>query len=80
MKAVGKGGDSTPDVSVGLAVNHVDVDESRGLFLVDAWMRLGWRDSRLEWDPERHSGLKSVHFAVGEIWSPDVMLYNGYLQ
>ncbi|RXG58789.1 Neuronal acetylcholine receptor subunit alpha-7, partial [Armadillidium vulgare] len=35
-----------------------------------------WTDSRLKWDYKDYGGLKSAHFGDGELWKPDIHVYN----
>ena len=66
----------TVTVGIGLAIIHFDVDEMKSVFSVDAWMRLGWTDHKLSWNPKDFGNLSKIHFGVNEIWKPDVLLYN----
>ncbi len=63
-------------VGIGMAIIHYDVDEERSVFSLDAWMRMSWVDAKLVWDPADYDNLTQIHFGVGEIWRPDILLYN----
>ena len=63
-------------VAIGLALIHLDVDEATSVMNADVWMRLAWKDDHLRWDPNEYGGMASVHFGDGELWKPDVLLYN----
>ena len=59
-----------------MAVVHLDLDESKSVLSVDTWMRFTWVDEFLKWKPEDYDNLSQIHFAIDEIWRPDVFLYN----
>ena len=39
-------------------------------------MRFKWNDDYLTWDPSDYGGLKQVHLKQGDLWKPDIHLYN----
>ena len=53
-----------------------DMDEKKSIITVDSWMRMGWNDSALVWDPDKFDGVKTMHFESDELWKPDILLYN----
>ena len=48
------------------------------------WVRTGWKDPRLAWDPKNYGGIDQLVFSSrltdaaedGDIWMPDLDLYN----
>ena len=60
------------------------VNAAEGWMRLKVWMRMGWKDTRLAWDPNDYSGLDTTCFQgdnmggseVSEIWIPDVQPYN----
>eukprot|EP00095_Tigriopus_kingsejongensis_P007928 maker-scaffold169_size292178-snap-gene-0.11 protein:Tk07928 transcript:maker-scaffold169_size292178-snap-gene-0.11-mRNA-1 annotation:"neuronal acetylcholine receptor subunit alpha-2 precursor" len=66
----------TVTVAIGMAIIHLDIIEIKSQMNIDAWMRFGWRDEFLVWNPSEHGNLTQLHFAVEEIWKPDIFLYN----
>lgn len=60
------------------------VNAAEGWMRLKVWMRMGWKDTRLAWDPNDYSGLDTTFFQgdnmggseVSEIWIPDVQPYN----
>ena len=60
----------------------MDVPNSELELLV--WVRTGWTDPRLTWDPKDYGGLDQMTFHArmtdaheyGDIWMPDLELYN----
>lgn len=63
-------------VAIGMAIIHLDIDEMKSVMGVDAWMRFDWKDEFLSWDPLDYDNLTQIHLAVGEIWKPDIFVYN----
>ena len=63
----------------------VTVRPSDGTLVLKVWMRMGWTDERLQWDPASYGGLTTVYFRgdateqamSSEIWAPDIQTYNG---
>ena len=53
-----------------------DMDEKKSIITVDSWMRMGWNDSALVWDPDKFDGVLTMHFESDELWKPDILLYN----
>ena len=53
-----------------------DMDEKKSIITVDSWMRMGWNDSALVWDPDKSDGVLTMHFESDELWKPDILLYN----
>ena len=43
---------------------------------LNVWLRMQWYDARLVWNPEEYGGIKSIRVKPGEVWKPDVTLYN----
>ncbi len=66
----------TVNVSLGMALIHMDLDEKKSLIIVDGWMRLTWNDPNLSWNPDLFDNVTLMHFGAEEIWRPDILLYN----
>ena len=66
----------TVKVDIGMALIHLDLDERHSALDIDAWMRFNWTDQYLTWDPSKYEGIDVIHFGGGEIWRPDIHLYN----
>lgn len=67
---------SVVKVNIGMALIHVDLNELSSILEVDAWMRLTWIDDHLSWNKSDFDDLDQVHFGPGELWKPDIYLYN----
>lgn len=35
-----------------------------------------WTDHYLQWNVSEYPGVKTVRFPDGQIWKPDILLYN----
>ncbi|XP_071166741.1 neuronal acetylcholine receptor subunit alpha-10-like [Mytilus edulis] len=42
---------------------------------MNIWMRLGWRDCQLTWDPNEFAGITSLRVPYSRLWIPDIALY-----
>ncbi|KAE9549423.1 hypothetical protein FO519_007356, partial [Halicephalobus sp. NKZ332] len=54
----------------------IDVDEKNQILHVNAWLDYNWNDYQLRWDPEEYGNITNIRFPTGQIWKPDVLLYN----
>ncbi|XP_066558103.1 neuronal acetylcholine receptor subunit alpha-7 isoform X2 [Amia ocellicauda] len=54
----------------------MDVDEKNQVFTTNVWLQLYWSDYYLQWNISDYPGVKNVRFPDGQIWKPDVLLYN----
>jgi len=62
-------------VQLGLAPKWLELD-SNGVLTVSLWLRLGWTDKRLAWDPSYHKAVEMFRVPSSELWRPDISLYN----
>jgi len=50
------------------------------LYIVDEQWRCvcvqSWLDRLLAWNPDDYGGIDTVRVPVGQIWTPDIVLYN----
>lgn len=67
---------NTTDLSIKLTVRHIDIDEIKSIMTVYGWLKMGWKDDKLKWDPLDYGNLDVLHLADHEIWQPDIVLYN----
>ena len=67
--------DKPMNVELGMALLHVDIDESTSVMTVDAWIRMVWKDEHLLWDKKDYN-VSQLHFSADELWRPDISLYN----
>lgn len=73
------------DVDVEIRVFKIEEVQLATSFLdLKVWVRLGWRDPRLAWEPSEFGNVTEVFYAAhdtvdleqNEIWTPDFTLYN----
>merc|ERR550525_538504 len=53
----------------------MDLD-SNGVLTATVWLRLIWTDFRLAWNPDDHDGIEVFRINPGDLWKPDISLYN----
>ncbi|XP_071166172.1 neuronal acetylcholine receptor subunit alpha-10-like [Mytilus edulis] len=64
------------NVTVDIAIRQlISLDEPEQLIHFNMWMRLGWIDCNLRWNPDDFNGTDSIVLPIGLIWKPDVTLY-----
>ncbi|XP_052100163.1 neuronal acetylcholine receptor subunit alpha-10-like [Mytilus californianus] len=64
------------DVTVDLALRQlIDLDEPYQIVTMNIWMRLGWRDCQLTWDPNEFAGITQLRVPYSRLWIPDIALY-----
>ncbi|XP_034758086.2 neuronal acetylcholine receptor subunit alpha-7-like isoform X1 [Acipenser ruthenus] len=64
-------------VSFSLSLMQImDVDEKNQVLTTNVWLQLYWQDYYLQWNISEYPGVKKVRFPDGQIWKPDILLYN----
>ncbi|XP_013415864.1 acetylcholine receptor subunit alpha-like [Lingula anatina] len=64
-------------VKLGLKLTQlIDVDEKNQIMTVNVWLLHEWNDTSLLWKPIEYGGVKKLFVPVGDIWKPDIVLYN----
>ncbi|EFP05139.1 CRE-ACR-7 protein [Caenorhabditis remanei] len=57
------------------------VDAKHQMIEVNAWLKYVWTDFRLRWHPPDYENITSVRFyGEDQIWQPDILLYNRYIE
>jgi len=46
----------------------------------NVWLTQEWIDHYLRWDVEDYGGVDRLYIPAEEIWKPDIVLYNKYVQ
>ncbi|XP_048745875.2 neuronal acetylcholine receptor subunit alpha-6-like [Ostrea edulis] len=65
------------DVSFFLfSINHLNEAEEK--LVTTAYLELVWTDENLHWDPGDHEGIEHFYIPQKEIWTPDIVLKNGF--
>uniref|UniRef100_A0A8D1M2I6 Cholinergic receptor nicotinic alpha 7 subunit n=1 Tax=Sus scrofa TaxID=9823 RepID=A0A8D1M2I6_PIG len=54
----------------------MDVDEKNQVLTTNIWLQMSWTDHYLQWNMSEYPGVKTVRFPDGQIWKPDILLYN----
>uniref|UniRef100_A0A8D1M438 Cholinergic receptor nicotinic alpha 7 subunit n=1 Tax=Sus scrofa TaxID=9823 RepID=A0A8D1M438_PIG len=57
----------------------MDVDEKNQVLTTNIWLQMSWTDHYLQWNMSEYPGVKTVRFPDGQIWKPDILLYNSIL-
>uniref|UniRef100_A0A171B4X6 Acetylcholine receptor subunit alpha-type acr-16-like protein n=1 Tax=Triatoma infestans TaxID=30076 RepID=A0A171B4X6_TRIIF len=70
---------NTTVVDIDLEIRHIDLDDTKCLLTVNAWVKLSWWDGKLRWDAAAYGDLDVLHLADHEVWEPDIALYNSAL-
>ncbi|XP_055919838.1 neuronal acetylcholine receptor subunit alpha-10-like [Eupeodes corollae] len=70
------GPDHTIIVDISFELNHIDFDDSKGLFTASAHFIAEWEDPKLKWKPSEHDNVTLVHLKKSNLWIPDISLYN----
>ncbi|CAO1367240.1 unnamed protein product [Diamesa hyperborea] len=63
-------------VKIALTLIHIDLDETKGVLTTNGWLKINWTDSKLSWNPSDYENLASLHVAAGDVWQPDLTIYN----
>ena len=50
------------NVSLGMALIHVELDEKKSIMIVDGWMRMTWVDPNLTWNKTDFDDVAMMHF------------------
>ncbi|XP_066292032.1 neuronal acetylcholine receptor subunit alpha-10-like isoform X2 [Branchiostoma lanceolatum] len=63
-------------VEIGVTLTHIiDMNEKHQTLTANIWMTMAWNDSHLTWSPEEFGGFTALTLPAGEIWKPDIVLY-----
>ncbi|KAK3104882.1 hypothetical protein FSP39_012316 [Pinctada imbricata] len=65
-------------VRVDMALRElVELHEKHQLIRLKIWMRLKWNDCTLRWNSTEFNGIESITMPYGNVWIPDITLYEG---
>lgn len=59
--------DSLTKCFVALTLIHIDLDETRGVLVTHAWLKMNWTDSKLSWNNASYGGQTLLHVAADEV-------------
>ncbi|NWR31971.1 ACHA3 protein, partial [Tachuris rubrigastra] len=54
----------------------VKVDEVNQIMETNLWLKHIWNDYKLRWNPADYGGAEFIRVPSGQIWKPDIVLYN----
>uniref|UniRef100_A0A0N4ZHX7 Neur_chan_LBD domain-containing protein n=1 Tax=Parastrongyloides trichosuri TaxID=131310 RepID=A0A0N4ZHX7_PARTI len=57
-------------------IRIIDVDEKNQVLTTNLWLEMNWIDAKLQWDPKKYGGIKTLHIPSDLLWTPDLVLYN----
>ncbi|KAL3832636.1 hypothetical protein ACJMK2_024264 [Sinanodonta woodiana] len=67
----------TLNVTFGVALAQIiDVDERNQIITTNCWLNQGWLDNKLVWDPAKYGNISVIRLPHGDVWKPDILLYN----
>ncbi|XP_022196384.2 uncharacterized protein LOC111053763 [Nilaparvata lugens] len=67
--------DWTP-INISFNPYHAKLDPKHGQITLVGKFMLAWVDEKLKWDPASYGNITSLQLMHGEIWSPELVLYN----
>ena len=71
-----KNGQPVP-VHLNLYIQEIcDFNQKLQTLDVNVWLPIGWYDERLKWDPKSFGNVSDIRVNAGDIWTPDLVLYN----
>jgi len=62
------------NLSIGFSIQSIEMDESRQVLYIGAYVRMFWNDPRLKW-PVGFSDIQKITFQESQVWTPDLTLY-----
>ncbi|XP_033173051.1 neuronal acetylcholine receptor subunit alpha-2 [Drosophila mauritiana] len=65
------------NVSLGMVVTYVDIDELNGKMTTHCWLNLRWRDEERVWQPSQYDNITEITLKSSEVWTPQITLFNG---
>ncbi|XP_052837960.1 neuronal acetylcholine receptor subunit alpha-5 [Drosophila gunungcola] len=65
------------NVSLGMVINYIDIDEMNGKLTTHCWLNIRWRDEQRVWQPSEYDNIKEITLKASEVWTPQITLFNG---
>ncbi|XP_064641122.1 acetylcholine receptor subunit alpha-type acr-16-like [Lineus longissimus] len=66
------------NVTVGLTLFGIDVDEDKNTLFLNCWLHEVWTDIRLGWKPSKYGNIDQLNVEHYKVFRPDTSLYNSY--
>ncbi|XP_053957790.1 neuronal acetylcholine receptor subunit alpha-7 isoform X1 [Anastrepha ludens] len=64
------------NITLGMSVNYIDIDEINGKMVLHAWLRINWMDENRSWNAGDYDNITQIHMKPKEVWKPDIKLFN----
>ncbi|MEE6489701.1 hypothetical protein FKM82_015652 [Ascaphus truei] len=65
------------EVTVGLQlIQLINVDEVNQIVTTNVRLKQQWVDNNLKWNPVDYGGIQKIRIPSGDLWRPDIVLYN----
>uniref|UniRef100_A0AC35U462 Neur_chan_LBD domain-containing protein n=1 Tax=Rhabditophanes sp. KR3021 TaxID=114890 RepID=A0AC35U462_9BILA len=58
-------------------IRIIDIDEKNQVLTTNLWLEMNWIDNKLQWDPKKYGGIKTIHIPSDLIWTCDILLAAG---
>ncbi|KAH8352069.1 hypothetical protein KR084_001697 [Drosophila pseudotakahashii] len=68
---------SPTNVSLGMVINYIDIDEMNGKMTTHCWLNIRWRDEQRVWQPSEYENITEITLRASEVWTPQITLFNG---
>ncbi|KAM8718115.1 hypothetical protein ACLKA7_004771 [Drosophila subpalustris] len=73
------GGQPT-NISLGLNVNYIDIDELNGKITLHCWLNARWTDEQHSWNAREYDNITKVHLSGHKLWKPQITLFNSAVE
>ncbi|TDG49896.1 hypothetical protein AWZ03_003672 [Drosophila navojoa] len=64
------------NVSLGLSVNYIDIDELNGKITLHCWLTVRWVDEQRSWNIKQYDNITKLHIPDNKVWKPQIMIFN----
>ncbi|XP_037948073.1 neuronal acetylcholine receptor subunit beta-3-like [Teleopsis dalmanni] len=64
------------NITLGMTVNYIDIDEINGKMTLHGWARIRWMDDKRSWNVRDNDNITQMHLRPTEVWKPEIMLFN----
>ncbi|XP_030383574.1 neuronal acetylcholine receptor subunit alpha-2 [Scaptodrosophila lebanonensis] len=69
-------GGQLTNITVGLTVHYIDIDEMNGKVTLHGWIHIRWMDERLSWNLREYDNVTQLSLRPGDVWKPQITLFN----
>ncbi|XP_067622727.1 neuronal acetylcholine receptor subunit alpha-7-like [Eurosta solidaginis] len=64
------------NITLGMSVNYIDIDEINGKLVLHSWLRINWMDENRSWNVGDYDNITQIHIKPKDVWKPDITLFN----